>query len=789
MLATDSAAVSSGLISLDQFYGAYTSFRKEPNQEQKDTIKPGPNQPLFIVAGPGTGKTTCLSLRILKLILVDGVSPKSILATTFTKKAAAELRSRILGWGFRILEALEADPTIPEDTKPALKRLDINQVMTGTVDSLCEQLLRDYRDPGTQPPILADDFVAKTLLLREGLLTDERYLDENLDQLLLEIYGGSTWGWNVGKKANLLQQIWDRRHQDQVEWTDFLLSSSRTDDTFDEQKALEVLGDAIAAYQAALEEGLMVDFSLLEHEVLTRLRSGKLSEFTDQLQVVLVDEYQDTNLLQESIYFELATACDGALTVVGDDDQSLYRFRGATVELFSEFATRFERRFGRSPEKVFLQTNYRSTQRIIQFVNDYVTLDRGYQVVRVADKPPLLHGHAAAEGVPILGMFRENVELLARDLGDFIHQVFRGNGYLLPDNSRIVANGNGGDVGDCALLCSSPAEYSSSHSERLPLLLREALRFKNPPVAVFNPRGQELSKIQLVAIFGGLLLECLDPGGAVEAEIRGLSRDIQKVFEQWRETAIDFVQSADVPEGLLGLAQGWASREPRRAQLQWPPKVPVLELIYGLVHFFPELHDDPEGQIYLEVFTRQVSACEQVGKFSGRVVYDPENEGLSDASVRELLRDFLGPIASGTVKVNEDLMEAFPRDRLSILSIHQSKGLEFPLVIVDVGADFKTNHRAHRFKRFPEDGGTPHIMENLLRPHTELGAPGRSGQDRSFDDLYRQFFVAYSRPQEVLLLVGLTSTLPGGKIANVATGWSRDSHCAWGSHNRPFLLI
>lgn len=788
MLATDSAIVSSGLISLDQFYGAYTSFRKEPNQEQKDTIKPGPNQPLFIVAGPGTGKTTCLSLRILKLILVDRVPPKSLLATTFTKKAAAELRSRILGWGFRILEALEADPTIPAETKLALKRLDINQVMTGTVDSLCEQLLRDYRDPGTQPPILADDFVAKTLLLREGLLTDERYLDEHLDQLLLEIYGGSAWGWNVGKKANLLQQIWDRRYQDQVEWADFLLSGTRSDDTFDEQKALEVLGDAIAAYQAALEEGLMVDFSLLEHEVLTRLRSGKLSEFTDQLQVVLVDEYQDTNLLQESIYFELARTCDGALTVVGDDDQSLYRFRGATVELFSEFATRFEGRFGRLPEKVFLQTNYRSTKSIIQFVNDYVTLDRGYQVVRVADKPPLLHGPAAAAGVPILGMFRENVELLARDLGDFIHHVFRGDGYLLSDGSRIVANGNGGEVGDCALLCSSPAEYNSSHTERLPLLLREALRFKNPSVAVFNPRGQELSEIQIVAIFGGFLLECLDLGGAIEAQMRGLSQDIQTVFSRWRQVAIDYFLSSKASEDFCKFVQGWAQRQARSADLRWPRKVPVLELVYGLAHFFPELHDDPEGQIYLEVFTRQISACEQVGDFSGKVIYDPEDTGLSDASIRELLRDFLGPIASGTVKVNEDLMEAFPRDRLSILSIHQSKGLEFPLVIVDVGADFKSNHHTHRFKRFPKDGGTPHIMEDRLRPHSELNHPIRSGQDRSFDDLYRQFFVAYSRPQQVLLLVGLNTTLPEGRVSNVATGWDRTGSCAWRG-DCPFVEI
>ncbi len=133
-------------------------------------------------------------------------------------------------------------------------------------------------------------------------------------------------------------------------------------------------------------------------------------------------------------------------------------------------------------------------------------------------------------------------------------------------------------------------------------------------------------------------------------------------------------------------------------------------------------------------------------------------------------------------------MEAFPRDRLSILSIHQSKGLEFPLVIVDVGSDFKTNHHAHRFKRFPDQEGTPHRMEDLLRPHTDLNAPNRGGRDRTFDDLYRQFFVAYSRPQEVLLLVGLTPTLPGGRVPNIATGWNRDGVCVWSS-NQTFLTI
>jgi len=210
--------------------------------------------------------------------------------------------------------------------------------------------------------------------------------------------------------------------------------------------------------------------------------------------------------------------------------------------------------------------------------------------------------------------------------------------------------------------------------------------------------------------------------------------------------------------------------------------------MYALVHFLPEFHDDPEAQIYLEVFTRQLSACEQVGSFKGRVVTDPKNSGRSDASVKELLKSFLGPIAGGTIKVNEELMEIFPRDRLSILSIHQAKGLEFPLTIVDVGSDFRNNHKAHAFKRFPIDGGLPHALEDLLRPYTSLGVPSRSRVDRSFDDLYRQFLVAYSRAKEVLLLVGLQKTFPGGQVPNVATGWRRSGACQW-QGNVPFKSV
>lgn len=170
------------MINLETFYSACKrATNRDPNDDQKKALKEPPEQALFIVAGPGTGKTACLTLRILKLIFVDDLPPQSILATTFTRKAAAELRSRLLSWGFGLMEELEKDPRVSSKVRERLRRVDINQVLTGTIDSICEQILRDYREPGTVPPVLADEFVAKTLILRDGLLSSGLYRDEPLD--------------------------------------------------------------------------------------------------------------------------------------------------------------------------------------------------------------------------------------------------------------------------------------------------------------------------------------------------------------------------------------------------------------------------------------------------------------------------------------------------------------------------------------------------------------------------------------------------------------------------------
>jgi len=771
------------MINFSDLLRATTTFRPAPDVQQLAAIGVAANDPCYVVAGPGTGKTASLTFRILKLVLVDGIPPRGVLATTFTKKAAEELRSRVLGWGFRVIGAICADTAISPQQKVFVGSIDINQVRTGTIDSLCEQLLREFRAPGTQPPVLVDEFVSKTLMLREGLFGSRRDQNPALDAFLLGLHSdnGNRFNYHAGSKAKLVKELWERRFQDQVTWPQFPSAGLPAD-----QPARTLVDDAQQAYETALRSAGLVDFSLLENEVLTRLRAGQLKEFTDELKVVLVDEYQDTNLMQEQLYFELAAACSGAINVVGDDDQSLYRFRGATVDLFRDFPARYQRRFNKTPTTVFLTNNYRSTKNIVSFVNGYATLDAGYQTVRVASKPALAHGPLAQAGLPVLGMFRDTIEELAECLAGLIHSVFRGPGYVVPGGT-IAAAPTGGDVGDCALLCSSPAEFSASDRPRLPFLLRQELGTRPPPIPVFNPRGEDAATVDVVERFGGLLLECLDAGGVLAGQTNGISQDAHAVFTRWRDRAIDFAQGPAAPPGLLAFAQGWANRDPNRKGYGWPKSTTAIELIYGLVHYLPELHDDPEGQVYLELFTRQLGACQQLGKFDGRVVTDPTNQGLSAASVKELLRDFLAPIADGVVDVNEELMETFPRDRLSILSIHQSKGLEFPLTIVDVGSDFK-DLRAPSFKRMPASGGPPHRMEDLLRPLSPLGVPTRTQIDRAFDDLYRQFFVAFSRPQDVLLLVGVSPTLPGGRVPNVATGWDRTGVCHW-DPNRPFVMI
>jgi DNA helicase-2/ATP-dependent DNA helicase PcrA len=771
----------------DRAFSRKGMARPRPNPQQTTGITAGVSGPAYFVAGPGTGKTTVLTLRILKLITCDQIPPGTILATTFTVKAAAELRSRILGWGYPLIEALLDDKLLKAADRAWLESIDLNQVVTGTLDSLCQQALTQHRAPGMQPPVMVDTFLSNTVLIRQGLFPSSLHSTNNpdgqdLDDWLLSLRNDVSYGWGLGSKRDLLMSLWDRLHQDQVDLSLIVMSGMPAGVVASVQTTL-------GNYRQFLQNNGWLDFAMLEHETLSRLRSGALDDWVKPLRVLLVDEYQDSNLLQEQIYFTICQRSGAALTVVGDDDQSLYRFRGATVEIFTEFPSRYAAFFKKPPPTpIFLNTNYRSTTPVIDFVNAFVVRDRHYRTVRVAAKPPIA-APASKPGLPVLGIFRENTDDLAEAVAEFLAQV-NGKGYRLPDGTFLKL-GNNGHLGDCCLLASSPQEYKAtpaptprnpdpSPEPRFPGRLRDELDARG--LHIYNPRGRPLRELLVIQQLGGLLLEALDPREIVQATDpvqKRLGTDSKRVFPIWRDEGRLLTRSSPA---LKALIDGWANRNPGRAGFVWPRSVSVLELLYGIVHYLPGLHDDPEGQVYLEVFTRQLTAMSQLSGFEGRVVHDPANPDLNAASVRDLLCDWLAPIADGTVDVDEDMIGSFPAGHLPVLSVHQSKGLEFPLVLVDVGSDFKASrnrprgHEANAFKRFPRSGGASHNLEDLLRPLSGLkGVAKRSAKDRAFDDLERLYFVAFSRAQEVLVLVGLNDSHPRtGPIPNVAVGWDRD---------------
>src|SRR5262245_47737208 len=258
-----------------------------PDDEQAEAVFADPRTDLFIVAGPGTGKTSCLSFRALYLIFVAGFAPRSIMATTFTKKAAAELRSRLLGWGYRLIDAASRID-LPSSTLEFLKAIDLNQILTGTIDSLAENILREHRGAGEEPPVLADEYVTRTIMARDGLLDTKLYFSKSLDRLL-GAWRGSTFGFNFSSKVDLLRTIADRRHNDLIDMAMFPKMGPIA-----ERKGRDRIEKALAAYDAAVSDAGVLDFAQLERRLADGLKVGAYAGFTKELKAILADEYQDT---------------------------------------------------------------------------------------------------------------------------------------------------------------------------------------------------------------------------------------------------------------------------------------------------------------------------------------------------------------------------------------------------------------------------------------------------------------------------------------------------------------
>ena len=804
------------------------------NEDQKLAISSPKDQSLFIVAGPGSGKTTVMVLKILKFIFVDDVSPNEILATTFTRKAASELLSRILSWGDKIKSKLIASymdkmfsGEISDDSIiKEINRIDFNQINIGTIDSIADELLRIHRQAGTSQPILIEDFVANSVMINECLLKEDRYKHDSLQEYLAEITGKQS---NTDEKpkvknltmmASILIEIKEHIYYNMIDINNILKNIQSTE--IGKQLALKL----ILEYVEILKGQNIYDFAMLETEFLRRLDSDSLSAFLNDIKIILVDEYQDTNLLQESIYFKIAESAignGGNITVVGDDDQSLYRFRGASVDLFTNFIERIAK-IGIEAREVNLKTNYRSTENIIDLCNDFVELDDEYQSARVKEKPKIEVPSLNADDpnqVPILGMFRNNEQILSNDLARFIDELnrngivkrkikrvltkednqkfnsdnkttlinYRDKGFDLAEGEDeiVIELGDEGSAEDIAFLTYSPKELTATGSRTFTFALKKQLARLRHPIDVFNPRGQDLQNIDCVAVFCGLMLECIDPNSRYQRTNDKLPNAASRNMTVWRRKANSYIKDVNPephsPVSLDKFVTHWQIRHPfssdESKDIKWPTKANLMELAYKLVSWIPEFQEDDEGVVYLKAITQTITQTSFFNKYSANIDFSsPEAE---KESINEALLNIFVPIASGGVQIDENYFEVIPSNRFNIMSIHQAKGLEFPLVIVDVGSRFKKNLSKDANLRFPKDADSSSIIQDRVKKYSSMSNNNRDSKDMAFDDLTRLYFVAFSRAKDVLLLVGLNPNIDGYKqnekqmkIPNVALGWNRD---------------
>ena len=786
------------------------------NKDQKKAILSDAKQSQFIVAGPGSGKTTVMVLKILKYIFVDDIKPNEILATTFTKKAADEMYSRILGWGDEIknhlLDELSEGFGGLENLEKIneIIRIDFNQINIGTTDSIAEEVMRVHKEPGTNQPEVIEEFVAQSAMMNI-LLKDNRYLNENLREYLKDLKNKEKLE-EPSQMSEILLEIKNRIYYDQV---DFDALYNKVGDG----GGIRIALDCIRDYETELKNRNIIDFTMLESKFLNKLKNNELNMFLDDLRIILIDEYQDTNLLQEKIYFTIAESAiknDGSLTVVGDDDQSLYRFRGATVDLFTNFKKRAEERLDIEVEEINLKTNYRSSENIIDHCNRFAELDREYQKARVANKPKIIAPDFDKEKMPILGLFRNNPQMLAQDLSKLINElVNKGETELKVlqvldedyfkkldsnlsiaelqraknekikqgkslDKIKLKLDSEYGSASDIAILSYSPKEMSSGNPTFL-YFLRKKLKKLRQPIEVFNPRGIELQEIPEVSVFCGLILECIDPEGLIQKTDDKIPNLARKNITRWRMAAKNYIKMNPEPHEPISLPEfviGWQNRLPKGHD-KWPKTASLMELAYKLITWIEVLQDDVEGIVYLEAITQSITQTGFFNKYSANISFKSKED--ERASVLEAIWNIFIPLSTGGVKIDESLLETLPDDRINVMSIHQSKGLEFPLVIVDVGSKFKKNNIKTQRLRFPKKLPENTTIEDSIRMHSELGDSERSEKDRSFDDLTRLYFVAFSRAENVLLLVGLSSAIEGYNtkdkhmnIPNVALGWSRD---------------
>jgi DNA helicase-2/ATP-dependent DNA helicase PcrA len=562
------------------------------NDAQRQAVA-SPLGAALVLAGAGSGKTRVLVHRVAWLIQVEGASPNSILAVTFTNKAAAEMRSRI----------------------ETLLGLPSGAMWLGTFHGLAHRLLRiHWREAGLPQSFQILDSEDQARVLRKVLkaldLDETRWIPREI-----------LWFINAQK---------DEGHRPK---------HIKDDGDPTRRQLIRIY----QAYEEACQRAGVVDFAelLLRAYELWRDNPGLLQHYRARFRHVLVDEFQDTNAIQYK-WLMLLCGPDGMPFVVGDDDQSIYRWRGARVENLNQFRRDF-------PKAVLykLEQNYRSTGTILKAANALIANNAG----RLGKT--LWTSGEDGERVKLYAAFNE------RDEADFVVNRIR----------EWVARG--GARREVAVL------YRSNAQSRV---FEEAFLNARMPYRVYGGlRFFERAEIKDALAYLRLIASRADdssfervvnlPVRGIGAKTMDLVRDAARLnsMSLWNAAAA-CVQAAVAQKSALALQAFMALIDKLGREVQGLELYEQVDHVIqssGLIeHFKKEKGERGEGRI--ENLLELVSAARG---------FSPESEAESELSP---LESFL---AHAVLESGEGQADPYD-DCVQMMTLHSAKGLEFPVVFL-----------------------------------------------------------------------------------------------------------
>lgn len=586
-------------------------------QQRQAVVHEG--SPLLIVAGAGSGKTAVLTRRIAYLMAARGVGVGQILAITFTNKAAAEMRERVVG-------------LVGEKAR---------YMWVSTFHSTCVRILRNQA------------------ALIEGLNSNFSIYDADDSRRLLQMVGRDL-GLDIKRYSpRLLANAISNLKNELIDPHQAL--AGLTEDSDDLARAVASVYDE---YQRRLRAANALDFDDLIGETVAVLQAfPQIAQYyRRRFPHVLVDEYQDTNHAQYVLVRELVGRDSndgippGELCVVGDADQSIYAFRGATIRNIEDFERDYP-----DTRTILLEQNYRSTQNILSAANSVIARNAGRREKRLWTD--------AGAGELIVGYVADNEHDEARFVAEEID--------ALAEGSEITYN-------DVAVF------YRTNNSSRSleEVLIRAGIPYK----VVGGVRFYERKEIRDIVAY----LRVLDnPGDAVSLR-RILNTPRRGIGDRAEACVAVYAENTGVGFGdaLVAAAQG---------------KVPMLntraeKAIAGFVEMFDELRgrlDDDLGELVEAVlertgYRRELEASTDpqelarldnlnelvsvAHEFStdreNAAALGPDDEDVPDTGV---LADFLERVS---LVADADEIPEHGAGVVTLMTLHTAKGLEFPVVFV-----------------------------------------------------------------------------------------------------------